>query len=294
MSSQKSSFVPILICLQSFQKNKYGSHCNLNLVMFTNFSYFLLLPKKGSTSDASGGEKETMMMGYWQQHSPETPTSFILIDVTTNTHRGGVEDGDDNENSNGYADHWVQYYNASGGGRPRQQCRRLPQGTSWMHRPWWCCWCPVVGIGIGFVTVSIAIFAAVSSAIAFIWLFSVPPIIAVAAVVFAAVTAIVVAVNATAVAVTIVTTTPLLSLQWRSCCAALSSLCRAGWLLPVSSPLLLASSPRVPLFGQLLCIVKVAWQKMTMSIAKVAWQNSAAQQWWVMLWQCNRWQHRIS
>ncbi len=136
MSSQKSSFVPILICLQSFQKNKYGSHCNLNLVMFTNFSYFLLLPKKGSTSDASGGEKETMMMGYWQQHSPETPTSFILIDVTTNTHRGGVEDGDDNENSNGYADHWVQYYNASGGGRPRQQCRRLPQGTSWMHRPW--------------------------------------------------------------------------------------------------------------------------------------------------------------
>ncbi len=69
-----------------------------------------------------------------------------------------------------------------------------------------------------------------------------PPAIIVAAVVFAPAAATVVTVVAAAVAATIAAAAAaLLLLHWGLCCAALSPFHRAGWLLPVASPLLLKS-----------------------------------------------------
>jgi hypothetical protein len=61
-------------------------------------------------------------------------------------------------------------------------------------------------------------------------LLSVPPAITVAAVVFTAAAATIVSVVATAIAVTIAAIVALMLLRWRSCCTALSSFHRAGWL----------------------------------------------------------------
>ncbi len=150
---------------------------------------------------------------------------------------------------------------------------------------WW------LGVGVIFIavtaTISVAIAvsvatatatAASSSADTFSWLLSVPPDIAVATIVFAAASDTVVAIVAAAVAITTATTATLVSLHWRSCCAALSYFCHASWLLPVALPLLLASLPPVPIVADCsVCCVLLWWCSSQQRCVFPKWRSG---RWW--------------